>query len=122
MITIQNEKQYNLITQRIEEILHLTSNEEPTPEHLLAELDLLGGLAEDYEEEHYPINPPTLPEILKLRMYEKGLTQNSLAKILMVSPSRISEYITGKSEPTLPVARKMCQQLDISASIILGVC
>jgi len=122
MTTIQNEKQYNLIAQRIEEILHLTSNEEPAPEPLLAELDLLGSLAADYEEEHYPVNAPTLPEILKLRMYEKGLSQNSLAEILMVSPSRISEYITGKSEPTLPIARKMCKLLDINASIVLGVC
>jgi len=122
MTKIQNEKQYDLIRQRIAEILNLVSDEEPTPEHLVAELDVLGGLAEDYEMEHYPISPPSLPDILKLRMYEMGLTQNSLAEILMVSPSRISEYITGKSEPTLPVARKMCKKLDIDASIILGVC
>lgn len=37
------------------------------------------------------------------------------------SPSRISNYFSGRCEPTLNVARKMNQQLGIDANIILGV-
>ena len=60
-------------------------------------------------------------EVLKLRMYEMGLTQNSLAALLDMNQSKISEIISGKSEPTLKQARKMCQALDISPSVILAV-
>ena len=54
-------------------------------------------------------------------MYEMGLTQANLAKLLNVSPSRISEYLSGKSEPTLKVAKEISRQLNIDANIVLGV-
>ncbi|MGC4129728.1 MAG: helix-turn-helix transcriptional regulator [Bergeyella sp.] len=40
---------------------------------------------------------------------------------MKVSQSRISEYLTGKSEPTLKVARTICQKLNISPEIVLGL-
>ena len=43
-----------------------------------------------------------------------------LAEMLGVSPSRISEYMTGKSEPTLRVARLLREKLDIDADFLLG--
>jgi HTH-type transcriptional regulator/antitoxin HigA len=63
---------------------------------------------------------PTLPEIIKDEMEERGITQKQLAELLGVSPSRISEYMTGKAEPTLRVARLLHQILDIDADFILG--
>jgi HTH-type transcriptional regulator/antitoxin HigA len=38
-----------------------------------------------------------------------------------VNRSRTSEYLTGKSEPTLPVARNIYRTLNINPAIILGV-
>lgn len=121
MTRIENEAQYEWAVARVEELLPVVDDDTPLDDPNCIELVLLSNLVADYDEEHYPITPPSLPEILKLRMYEKELSQNSLATLLSVSPSRISEYITGKSEPTLPIARKMCKKLDIDASIILGV-
>jgi HTH-type transcriptional regulator / antitoxin HigA len=40
--------------------------------------------------------------------------------MLNVSPSRVSEYLSGKSEPTLQVARRLRSELGIDADIILG--
>jgi HTH-type transcriptional regulator/antitoxin HigA len=73
-----------------------------------------------YEKEHYPIGKPSLPDILKTRMYEMNLTQKSLAEMLGISSPRISEYLTGKAEPTLQIARKMHRELNIDANLILG--
>lgn len=42
-------------------------------------------------------------------------------KLIGVSPSRFSDYISGKCEPTLKVARKISRKLNIDASIVLGV-
>lgn len=58
---------------------------------------------------------------IKLRMYEMGLTQTKLSELLNVSPSRVSEYLLGKCEPTLKVAREISRKLNIDANIVLGV-
>jgi HTH-type transcriptional regulator/antitoxin HigA len=118
---IKNEIQYNAACVRIEELLQIVGNETPIDDKNFIELDLLSDLLADYEEINYPIKTPTLSEIIKLRMYEMGINQNKLSELLEVSPSRISEYLTGKSEPTLSVARTICQKLQISASLVLGV-
>ena len=75
----------------------------------MIELELLGNLVADYDEEYFPVGKPSLIDVLKLRMYELGLTQAGLAKLLGVSPSRMCDYLTGKCEPTLRVGRLMCQ-------------
>ena len=59
--------------------------------------------------------------MMVVRMYEMNLTQTKLSEIIGVSPSRISEYLTGKSEPTLKVARVISMRLDISPGIVLGI-
>jgi HTH-type transcriptional regulator/antitoxin HigA len=99
---------------------HLVSNETPSDDRNLVELDIISDLVEEYEEKNYPVKMPTLAEIIKDEMEERGITQKQLAELLGVSPSRISEYMTGKSEPTLKVARLMRDKLDIDADFILG--
>lgn len=106
---------------RIEELLPLVDDTTPRTDKNLRELDHLSELVEKYEDEHFPIKTPTLVDILKLRMYEMGINQSKLSQILGVSPSRISDYISGRREPTLNVARKMNKELSIDANIILGV-
>jgi HTH-type transcriptional regulator/antitoxin HigA len=54
-------------------------------------------------------------------MYEMGLTQIALSKLLDINPSRICEYLSGKKEPTLPQARVISQKLNIDPAIVLGV-
>ena len=84
-------------------------------------MDLISDLVADYEEEHFPIESPFLADVIKLRMYEMGLIQTKLSEILNVSPSRVSEYISGKCEPTLKVAREISRKFNIDANIVLGV-
>ncbi|MDE6717726.1 MAG: helix-turn-helix domain-containing protein [Muribaculaceae bacterium] len=121
MVKIENEMQYQGALKRVEELmLNLPENApEDSPE--MVELTLLGNLVADYDEEHYPIGSPTLIEVIKLRMYEMGLTQASLAKLIGVSPSRICDYLSGKAEPTLKVGRVISKELNISPAIVLGV-
>lgn len=52
----------------------------PTDDPKDIELVLIFNLVGDYEDVHYPIGKPSLIEVLKLRMYEMGLTQAALAK------------------------------------------
>lgn len=118
---IQTEKEYQAIVERIEELLKFSANIENQESNGYIELNLLSDWVADYEEKHYPVKKPVLAEVVKLRMAEKGLNQKKLSELLGVSTSRISEYLTGKSEPTLKVAREISVKLDIDASIVLGV-
>jgi HTH-type transcriptional regulator/antitoxin HigA len=118
---IKNEKQYSAACARIEELLKVVGNETPTGDTNFIELDLLSDLVADYEEAKYPVKTPGLPEVIKLRMYEMGINQTKLSELIEVSPSRVSEYLTGKSEPTLPIARNISRKLNISASVVLGI-
>lgn len=120
MAELENERQYEVMLERIEELLPLVSNETPVTDRYMIELVVISNLVEEYEEKYYPIEMPTLAEIIKDEMEERGITQKQLAELLGVSPSRISEYMTGKAEPTLKVARQLHQKLDIDADFILG--
>lgn len=62
----------------------------------------------------------TLLEI-SARMYEMGLNQTRLSELLGISPSRVGECLSGKSEPTLKVAREMSRKLNVDRGIVLGV-
>lgn len=121
MKTIRTEKEYKAVCRRIEELLPLVNNKTPETNKDFLELDLLSDLVADYEEAHFPVQTPTLPEVIKLRMHEKGLNQKRLSELLGVSSSRVSEYLNGKSEPPLKVARAISKKLDIDPKIVLGI-
>lgn len=122
MAAIKNEIEYKAIMQRIEELLPLTNENTASTDKNLIELDMLSELlVDEYEEIHYPIGMPSFVDVLKLRMYEMGITQKKMSEMLHISQSRVSDYLTGKSEPTLKIARDISLKLHIDSSIILGV-
>lgn len=118
---IQTEKEYNAIVARIEILLQNPDNIENQETQGYIELNVLSNLVADFEENHFPVQKPTLIETMKLRMYERGLNQKSVSELLGVSTSRVSEYLTGKSEPPLKIARNISQKLNIDPVIVLGI-
>lgn len=118
---IENETQYNWAMARIDELLPKVNDETPDDDPNSIELYLISALVEEYEDVHYPIGKPSLIDILKLRMYEMGLSQAALAKKIGVSPSRICDLLSGKSEPTIRVGRRISKELNIDPAIVLGV-
>lgn len=114
MVKIETEAQYAGALKRVEELMLRLPENTPEDDPEMVELTLLGNLVADYEEEHYAIEEPSLIEVMKLRMFEMGLTQASLAKLIGVSPSRVCDYLSGKSEPTLKVGRIISRKLNIS--------
>ena len=116
MITEKIYKQYLL---RIEELLKIVGNRTPSNDPNFIELETISDLVADYEEKYLPVAIPSLIDMIKLRMQEQGLKQKDLAELLGTTTSRISEYIRGKRELTLQMAKKVHKQLDIDADIIL---
>jgi HTH-type transcriptional regulator/antitoxin HigA len=121
MTKIENEGQYRWALARVEELLPLVKDDTPITDPNSIELELISGLVADYSDEHYAIGEPSLIDTIKLRMYEMSLNQASLSKLLGINPSRISEYLSGKKEPTLRQARIISKKLNIDPAIVLGV-
>lgn len=114
-------QQYEYALSRIEELLPLITDETPANDKNVVELTIVSNVVEAYEKIHYTIAKPTIGELISLSIKEKGMTQKQLAMKLGVSPSRVSDYISGRAEPTLRIARAICLSLGIAPAAILGL-
>ncbi len=121
MAQIKSEAAYRAAMNRIEELLPLVNDNTPVDDPNYLELDMISDLVEEYEDIHYPIGKPTLIDIIKLRLYEMGITQSKLAEMLGLSNARVSEILNGKSEPSLKIGRELSRKLNIDPEIVLGV-
>ncbi len=104
---------------RLEELVDIVNDSTPTDDPLAKEFLEITDIIEQYEEIHFPIGLPTLLEMVELRMFEMGLKRKDLAALLNTSASRISDYLNGKREITLNVAKALHQKLNIDSDIIL---
>ena len=114
-------EQYEFALERVEELLPLVDDNTPVNDKKAVELTMMSDIVIAYEKEHYPIEKPTVAELIELSLEEKGMTQKQLAQEIGISPSRINDYISGRSEPTLNVARLLCQILNIQPAAMLGL-
>jgi len=113
------EKMYREAEARIEELLPLIDDNTLKNDPNLIELNKVSEIVEAYEQEHFPIGTPTLKEVIELRMFEMKLKQKDLAQLLGTSTSRISEYLNGKRDITIEIARALYKKLNIDSDIIL---
>lgn len=65
-------------------------------------------------------NKGLFPAILKQALYERGMTQRGLARIIGISPNSVHSYLIGRNLPTLDVFAKMAIALNYSADYLLG--
>lgn len=114
-------QQYEYSLNRIEELLPLVTDETPASDKNAVELAIVSDIVEAYEKLHFPIAKPTIGELISLSIEEKGMTQKQLAEKLGVSPSRVSDYVSGRAEPTLRIARAICLILGITPAAMLGM-
>lgn len=114
-------EQYELALTRVEELLPVVDDNTPANNKDAVELSLMSDIVIAYEKEHYPIGKPTVSELIELSLEEKRMTQKQLAHEIGISPSRINDYISGRSEPSLKNAGLLCRILDISPSAMLGL-
>lgn len=113
------ETTYKKSLARIEELLAVVGNETSPESPAFEELDKLSDQVAAYEEASFPVQIPSLLDVIRLRMEEMGINQKQLAELLGTPTSRISEYLKGKRSITLDVARQLHQKLNIDADIIL---
>jgi HTH-type transcriptional regulator/antitoxin HigA len=111
--------QYEFALARIEELLPVVNENNLEYERDIIELSVWSDIVIEYEKEHYPISKPTISELIEFSLEEKGMTQKQLAGEIGISPSRINDYLSGRSDPTLKIAHLLCKTLDIPANAML---
>lgn len=117
-ITVQ---QYEFAIERIEELLPIVDDQTSANDRNAVELALLSEIVIEYETLNFPIEKPTIAELIDLALEERKMTQMELAREIGVSPSRINDFITGRAEPSLKIAKRLCVTLGITASAMLGL-
>ena len=121
MTRIENETQYKWALEKVEKLLPLVDENTPVEHPDSIELELISNLVADYSDIHFSIGTPTLVDVIKLRMYEMGLNQKSLANLLGIKPESVKGIISGQKQPTYNIARNLSKKLDIEASVVLGI-
>ena len=113
--------QYEYALESVEAHLPLVDGNSPVNDKNAVELSVMADTVIAYEKEHFPTEKPTVSELIELSLEEKRMTQIQLAKEIGVSHSRVNDYISGRSESTLKIARLLCQKLDIRPAAILSL-
>lgn len=110
---IKTEEDYARVLSRIDELMDA---EPGTPD--FDELELLGTLADLYEEKHFPIDLPDPVSAIKFRMEQAGLTDRDIVPFIG-SPGEVSEILDRKTPLSLSVMRALHKGLGIPADILL---
>ena len=75
-------EQYEFAQARIEELLPLVDDNTPADSKNAIELSMMSDIVIAYEKEHFPIEKPTMAELIELSLEEKGMTEKQLATML----------------------------------------
>ncbi len=110
---LKTDKDYNQALKRLELIF---DSEKGSAEG--DELEVLGILVDQYENEHFPIGFPDPIEAIKFRMEQMGYNQTDLGKIIGLK-SRASEILSRKRKLSLEMIRKLNVKLNIPTEVLI---
>ena len=112
---IKNKKQYEDALARIYTLMQKELKEDSKQAD---ELEILSILVKEYENVHYPVPNPNPIEAIKFRIDQMGISESKLGDILGFR-SRKSEILSGKRKLSLPMIRKLHEQLSIPAKVLI---
>ncbi|MFV8369905.1 helix-turn-helix domain-containing protein [Flavobacterium sp. LB2R40] len=110
---IKTQNDYNQALERLEFIFD-AKNGSPEGD----ELEVLGILIDQYENDHFPIGMPDPIEAIKFRMEQMGYNQNDLANIVGLK-SRASEILNRKRKLSLEMIRQLHERLNIPTDVLI---
>ena len=82
------------------------------------ELEILGMLIENYENEKFPVGFPDPVEAIKFRMAQLGYNQKDLANVVGLK-SRESEILNRKRKLSLEMIRQLHDRLNIPTEVLI---
>ena len=92
-------------------------------EEELKNLETMARAAEEFEDNVLGLKPrkqaQTIAEIVEEKMYENKLTQASLAAMLGLGKSKLSEILNGKRKPDIEFLKALYKKLNIDPAFLL---
>ena len=86
----------------------------------LIRLRSLAEAAEVFEDTHDPLPlPESLPDMIRMRMFQMQLNQSFAAKLLGISDAKFSLIMSGKQKPDILFLKAIHQKLKVDANLIL---
>lgn len=85
-----------------------------------AYLDALSDLVASYEEQHFPIAPPSDADMLQHLLDAKGLTQADLHREAGIAKSSISEILAGKKKFSRQLIHKLAKFFKVHPGVLAG--
>ena len=113
LIVIQNDSEYAEAKALVEMLM------ESGDPGGLARMTAQARLIEAYERVRWPRRAPSLPDLLKYLMDQRGLTRADLVPLLGTA-SRVSEVLNGKRELSVSMVRKLRERFHISADLLIS--
>lgn len=81
-------------------------------------LDALSDLVATYEDEHYPIAPPSDGDLLRHFLETKGVSQAQLSREAGIAKSTISEILSGRKPFSRTIIRKLSDYFDVDVGVL----
>jgi HTH-type transcriptional regulator / antitoxin HigA len=110
---IKTKKDYQLALARLETIFDAKKGSSKGDE-----LEILGMLVDNYENENFPIGFPDPIEAIKFRMEQLGYSQSDLANVVGLK-SRASEILSRKRKLSLEMIRQIHDRLNIPTEVLI---
>ncbi len=110
---IRTKKDYEQALARLEVIFYSKKGTDKGDE-----LEILGMLIENYENEKFPIGFPDPVEAIKFRMEQLGYNQTDLANVVGLK-SRASEILNRKRKLSLEMIRQIHDRLNIPTEVLI---
>ena len=110
---IKTKKDYEQALERLEVIFDAKRGTEEGDE-----LEILGILIDQYENERFPIDLPDPIEAIKFRMEQMGYTQTDLANAIGLK-SRASEILNKKRKLSLEMIRQLHDKFNIPTDVLI---
>ncbi len=82
------------------------------------ELEILGMLVDNYENDNFPVGFPDPVEAIKFRMEQLGYNQSDLASVVGLK-SRASEILNKKRKLSLDMIRQLHTKLNIPTDVLI---
>jgi len=115
---IKSKEAYEITMKEIDELMRKgESNLNPKQKERLR---TMAEAAEQYEDTYDPLPlPESLPEMIRMRMFQMHLNQSFVAKLLGVSDTKFSLIMSGKQKPDVYFIKAIHSKLKVDANLIL---
>lgn len=115
---IPSKEVYELVVKEIDALMK--KGEENLTSQELERLRTLAEAAENYEDTYEPLPiPSSLPDMIRVKMFQLKLKQHFTAKLLGVSEAKFSLIMNGKQKPDIYFVKALHDKLKLDANQIL---